>query len=134
MPANPNVSATELEVLKVLWEHGPGTVRDVLENLGQRKKIWAYTTVLTLLQRLREKGHVRAAKRRRAHVFRAAVSRDELVGRRLQDLAKELCDGASTPIVQALVEEGRFSKKEVKELRRMLAELDRKGRKKGKGR
>ena len=134
MSDHADVSATELEILKVLWDEGPGTVRDVLGHLEGREKTWAYTTVLTLLQRLQDKGFVRSEKGRPAHTFRAAVSRDELVGRRLEVLARDLCDGAATPIVQALVEGRRFSKKEVAEFRRLLDSLERGEKKKGKGR
>lgn len=120
-PAN---ETTELEVLKVLWDHGPGTVREInarLRNLGRRL---AYTTVLTKLQRLESKGFVVSDKRDVAHVFRAAVSRERFLKRRLKDLANEVCDGTATPLVMALVEESRFTPEEIDRLRRLLNELD----------
>ena len=120
----PTISETELEVLKVLWEHGAGTVREVNALLQAQGRRWAYNTVLTLLNRLEAKGYVASDKSQVAHVFRAAVSRDRLLKQRLKALANQLCEGASTPLVLALVEGQRFSAKEIQEFRRLLDELD----------
>jgi predicted transcriptional regulator len=126
---NPEVSDAELEVLKVLWEHGPGTVRDVEASLRQSKKRWAYTTVLTLLHRLQAKGYVKSDKRELAHVFSAVVTRERLVRQRLRDVADSLCEGAATPLVLALVEGQRFSSEELEQFRKLLDELEAKKRK-----
>ena len=121
---HPPISDTELDVLKVLWEHGPATVRQVNAVLRRRGRRYAYTTVLTLLQRLEAKGHVTSDKGGVAHVFSAAVSRDGLLRRRLDELANELCDGTATPLVQALVEGHRLTPDDIDQLRRLLDELD----------
>jgi predicted transcriptional regulator len=120
----PPISETELDVLKVLWEHGPATVRQVNAVLRRRGRRYAYTTVLTLLQRLEAKGHVTSDKGGVAHVFSAAVSRDGLLRRRLDELANELCDGTATPLVQALVEGHRLTPDDIEHLRRLLDQLD----------
>jgi predicted transcriptional regulator len=120
----PGISESEMQVLRVLWEAGEGTVRDVdgrLERPGQR---WAYTTVATLLQRLETKGYVTSDKSRVPHVFRAAVSRDMLLGERLKSLADELAGGTATPLVQALVSGVRFTEQEIRELRRLVDEAE----------
>lgn len=130
MDARPSpISEAELEVLKALWDLGPSTVRAVNEALQGRDRRWAYTTVLTLLQRLEAKGYARSDKARPAHVFAAAVSREQLLGRQLRDLADRLCDGAASPLLLALAEGGRLSAKDVRELRRLLDRLDPHGRK-----
>ena len=118
------VSESELEVLKALWEAGPCTVRALntaLQCLGRR---WAYTTVQTLLQRLEAKGYVENDRTGAAHVFRAAVSREGLVSRRLRDLADQLCGGTASPLLLALVEDGRLTNEDVQQLRRLLDQLD----------
>ena len=120
----PPISETEMDVLKVLWEHGPATVRQVNAVLRRRGRRYAYTTVLTLLQRLEAKGHVRSDKGGVAHVFSAAVSRDGLLRSRLDELADELCDGTATPLVQALVEGHRLTPEDIDQLRRLLDQLD----------
>jgi predicted transcriptional regulator len=120
-----------MDVLKALWEHGPATVRDLGGVLRRQGRRWAYNTVLTLLQRLEAKGYVAADKRGVAHVFRAAVSRDRLLRRRLRDLADELCEGTATPLVQALVEGRRFTAEEIEHFRRLLDDLEEKKDRRG---
>ncbi len=119
----PAVSDAELEVLKVLWAHGPATVRAVESRLGRRKK-WAYTTILTLLTRLREKGCVKQDRAADAHVFRAAITRDQLLGRRLKELAETVCDGTAGPLVHALVDSRRLTPEDIAALRQKLDELE----------
>ncbi len=117
------LSETELEVLKVLWELGAGTVRQIDEILRQRKRRWAYTTVLTLLTRLQAKGYVTSDKSELAHVFRPTVSREKLLQQRLTNLADDLCEGTALPLVHALVEGQRFTAEEIAGFRRLLDEM-----------
>jgi BlaI family transcriptional regulator, penicillinase repressor len=117
------VSDAELEVLKELWAQGPATVRDVAAALRKRRRRLAYNTVLTLLSRLREKGYVEADRRDTAHLFRAAVSRDELLGTSLAALAERVCDGTASPLVLALVRGQKFSADEISHFRKLLDEL-----------
>jgi predicted transcriptional regulator len=119
----PPVSDTELEVLKVLWANGPGTVRDVEGHLRRRRRL-AYNTVLTLLSRLREKGYVRADRSGTAHVFEAIVTREELLSHGLAKLADRICDGTASPLVHALVKGQTFSAEDIAHFRRLLDELD----------
>ena len=81
MASQPGLSESEVEVLKVLWDLGPSTVRAVNRELTSRGRRWAYTTVSTLLLRLSTKGCVAGDSSAVPHVYRATVSRDELVGR-----------------------------------------------------
>jgi BlaI family penicillinase repressor len=125
----PSVSDAELDVLKALWDRGPGTVREVESRLRRRRRKWAYTTVLTLLSRLREKGYVTSDKGAgdkggAAHVFEAAVSRDQLLRNGLTELADRMCDGVASPLVHALVQGRRFSADEIAGLRKLLDEMD----------
>lgn len=117
------LSESELEVLKVLWELEQATVRDVNTRLTSQGRRWAYTTVQTLLGRLQSKGYVDCDKLSMPHVFRASVSRERLLRARLVDLAAEFCEGASSPLVQALVEGQRFSAREIAHFRRLLDEI-----------
>jgi predicted transcriptional regulator len=116
------LSDSEREVLKVLWDRGSGTVREIREELGARGRRWAYTTVATLLQRLVTKQYAAGDPSSVPHVYRASVSREELLGRRLQDAADELCEGRAAPLVLALVQGGRFSPEELTRLRRIIDE------------
>jgi predicted transcriptional regulator len=120
----PTISETELAVLKVLWELEAGTVREVQAVLRRQRRVWAYTTVQTLLNRLQIKGYAASEKGGPAHVYRAAVSREQLLKRRLGDLADEFCEGTASPLVLALVEGGRFTPDEIEQFRQLLDHLD----------
>ena len=128
----PPISDTEQAVLKVLWDLGQGTVREVLAALGAQGHQWAYTTAQTLLTRLLAKGYVAADRTGPAHVYRPAVTRTELLQQRLTDLADEFCEGTTSPLVLALVEGAELSPEDVARFRQLLDKLDQpKGRKKG---
>jgi BlaI family transcriptional regulator, penicillinase repressor len=122
------VSDAELEVLKVLWQRGPVMARDVEQELKQRHKRWAYTTILTLLARLRDKGYVTQAKHiiGAAHLFAPAVTREQLLGQSLSALADRVCDGTASPLVQALVNGRQLNKQDIAQLRQMLNDLEEK--------
>ena len=117
------ISDTELSVLKILWAHGPGTVRDIETHLPRRQQPLAYNTILTLLSRLRQKGYVSADRSGTAHVFRAAVTRDDVLGQGLATLARRICDGTASPLVHALVRGRHLSVDDVADLRKLLDEL-----------
>lgn len=117
------VSDAELEVLKVLWAGGPATVRDVAAALRRQRRRLAYNTVLTLLSRLREKGYVTADRRDTAHLFRALVTRDAMIGSSLAALADQICDGTASPLVHALVRGKRFTSAEIAQFRKLLDDL-----------
>ena|SRR5688572_11939974 len=119
-----SVTDSELEILKALWELSEGTVREVLEKLGPEGRDWAYTTLQTMLNRLQEKGFVASKKRGRAFVFRPVYTRDELLGRSLDDLASRVCDGKALPLLLNLVQSSKFSKRELQRFRKYLDELE----------
>ena len=118
------VSDAELEVLKVLWAHGPATVRDVAAALKKQRRKLAYNTVLTLLSRLRDKGYVAADTAGTAHQFHAVVTREDLLGSSLSALADRMCDGTASPLVHALVRGQHLSRQELADLRQLLDDLD----------
>jgi predicted transcriptional regulator len=127
----PAMSDAEREVLKVLWDHGPLAVREVVERLTAQGQEWSRSTVITLLQRLEKKGYVGSDRSRFAYVFRPLVSREEVMHARLADIAGELCDGDALPLVLAFAERHRFSPDELARFRRMIDALEAKGGKRG---
>jgi BlaI family penicillinase repressor len=127
----PVMSDAEREVLKVLWDHGPQTVREVLERFAAQGQEWTRSTVITLLQRLEKKGYVHSDKSRFAFVFRAVVSREEVMHARMVELAEELSEGDAVPLVLAFAEQHRFTAEEIERFRHILDELDAKRRKRG---
>ena len=120
MANQPGLSEAEREVLKVLWDKGPSAVREIRESLANRGRKWAYTTVATLLQRLLTKQYVASDSSVVPHVYRAAVTREGLLDRRLKDAAEELCDGQAAPLLLALVQGNRFTVEDLARFRRVL--------------
>jgi predicted transcriptional regulator len=120
MGSQPALSEAEREVLRALWDHGPGAIREIRSMLTDRGRNWAYTTVATLLQRLQVKHYVASDSSILPHVYRATVSREELLDRRLKDAAAELCDGQAAPLLLALVQANRFSPEELARFRHLL--------------
>lgn len=106
----------------MLWDHGPGAVRDIKVFLADRGRKWAYTTVATYLQRLQTKQYVASDSTVMPHVYRATVTREGLLDRRLKDAAEELCDGQAAPLLLALVQGNRFSAEDLARFRRLLDE------------
>jgi BlaI family penicillinase repressor len=127
----PLMSDAEREVLKVLWDHGPLAVRDVIAQLAEAEQKWARSTVITLLQRLEKKGYVSSDKSQFAFVFRALVSREDVMRSRMNDLAGELCDGDALPLVLAFAERHRFSPNDLARFRQMIDDLEGKRGKRG---
>ncbi len=118
------LGAAELDVLKVLWDTGPGTVRTVMTHLHERGRRVAYTTVQTLLNRLEQKGFVTSDKSELAFVFRAKLSKERVRRSRLQSLVGQLYDGAPGSLVLHLVKTQHLSRDEIAELQRLIEQLD----------
>jgi len=126
----PLMSDAEREVLKVLWDGGPLTVRDVLARLTDQGQEWTRSTVITLLQRLEKKGYVDSDKSAFAFLFRARLTREEVMHSRIVELADELADGEPLPLVLAFAAKHRFTPDEIESFRKMIEglEADRKKR------
>ncbi len=122
-----DITDKELEILQVLWEHGPLAIRRITDVLYPDSRSSYYATVQKLLERLEAKGHVARDRSGSVHVFAAAVARDEIVGRRLQAVADQLCDGSWTPLLTHLVQNRKLSGADRETLRRMIDELDQSG-------
>lgn len=114
----------ELAVLRVLWETGPQTVREVMDRLHERGRKVAYTTVMTFLTRMEQKGVVTSDKDEHAYVYRARVTREQIARTRVRSLLDQLYDGAAAPMVLHLIENERFTDEEIAQLRKLLKELD----------
>ena len=114
----------ELAVLRVLWDEGTCTVREVLDYLHARGRHLAYTTVQTLLTRLERKRFVGSDKSGLAYVYRAKLSRDRVTHSRLKTLLSQMYDGAAGPLVLQLVRSERLTPEEIGELQALIDELD----------
>jgi predicted transcriptional regulator len=126
-----DVTDTELALLHVLWERGPATRRQLTDALYPGGGPAHYTTVQKLLQRLEAKGYVRTERGGNVLTFTATVGREELISRRLRDVAEKLCGGSLTPLLINLVRAKPLSARELQELQDLITDLGRQARRKG---
>src|SRR6516162_1694035 len=119
-----DVTEAELAILHLLWDHGPATIRRLTDALYPGGGAAQYGTVQKLLDRLESKGCVRRNRSAAAHTFAATVDREEIIGRRLRDVAEKLCGGSLTPLLTHLVRARNLSAREREELRALIEELD----------
>ena len=120
-------TASELEILRVLWARGPSTVREVHEALSEKKDL-GYTTVLKLLQIMTAKGTVRRDEGRRAHVYEACQPATETKRQLVGDVLQRVFEGSASELMIHALQGRRTSKKELEELRRLLDEYERRTR------
>jgi BlaI family penicillinase repressor len=119
-----DITDAELDVLQVLWKHGPLTIRRITELLYGDCKTSQYATVQKLLDRLESKECIARNRTSNIHVFSARIGRDELVGRRLQAVAEKLCEGSWTPLLTNLVQMKKLSEKDRQMLRQLIDDHD----------
>jgi predicted transcriptional regulator len=114
----------ELGILRVLWRHGPGTVREIQQALCEEEPT-GYTTVLKFLQIMRGKGLVSRDESRRAHVYQACLAQDEAQRRMTTQLIDRVFDGSTSQLVlAALGDEPPASAEELAEIRELLDRLE----------
>ena len=119
----------EIEVMDVLWEAGGSSVREIQERLPEKRRP-AYTTVQTIVYRLEEKGAVRRARKiGNAHIFEPVVSRKTVHNRVLDELI-DMFGGSMRPLMAHLVESGRVTLENLREMEETLARIEAEG---GKG-
>lgn len=119
----------EIMLLKVMWERGPSTVREIHDELQRPGRQTAYTTTLKLLQVMHGKGLVTRDEAQRAHRFAAAVSREATERAFVGDLISKLFDGSAARLVlQALGSEPPSDRQELAEIRKLLSSIDKESR------
>ena len=121
----PVLTDQELEIMKIIWTRGTATVRDVYEELLKRRKI-AYTTVMTMMGILEQKGHLKKSADERAYVYTPAQPQREVVGNMVQDFLKRVFNGSAKPLLVHLVEDKKLSTEELDEISKLLKDKRRK--------
>jgi predicted transcriptional regulator len=119
-----DITESELAVLRLLWERGASTIRQVTEVLYPGGGAAQYATVQKLLDRMEAKGYVRRDRTLYVHLFTAVLDRDELIGRRLRSLAEMLCDGSLTPLLTHLARAKDLTEEDRLALRAIIEEAD----------
>lgn len=115
-----DVTDGELAVLRVLWEQGPATIRQLTDAIHPRGGASQYATVQKMLERLEAKRFVARDRSLFVHVFTASVDRDELIGRRLRAVAESLCGGSLTPLLSHLARSRPLAESERQALRAII--------------
>lgn len=115
----PRPTDAELGILRVLWERGPSTVRQVHDILT-RDRPTAYTTALKLLQIMTDKGLVQRDEAERTHIYQARLSEEQTQRQLIRDLLDRAFGGSSTKLVMQALAAKRASAEELTEIRRLL--------------
>lgn len=109
--------------MKVVWQKGQVTVRDVYETLLERRKI-AYTTVMTMMRVLERKGYLKTRRENRAYLYRPAHAERQVLRSMVREFVDRVFNGSAQPLLVHLVEDRRLSKEEFEELERLVREAD----------
>lgn len=119
-PKSSTLTANELELMKIVWSHdGAVTVRDVYEELRATRPV-AYTTVMSSLKTLEQKGHLTATQQDRAYVYRPVQPRQQVIKEMVREFVNRVFNGSTRPLVVHLLEEQAITETELREIRRKL--------------
>ena len=116
----------ELAILRVLWERGPSTVRQVHEILSAVRPT-VYTTILKLMQIMDDKGLVRRDKSQRAHVYQPVFTKTETQKRLVEDLLERAFSGSTASLLMQALSAKEASAEELAQIRQILDEVERRG-------
>jgi len=119
----PQPTESELEILHVLWEHGPSTVRFVNEVLQAQRKV-GYTTTLKLMQIMHEKGLLHRDEDQRKHIYTAAISEEKAQQKLLSRFLQKTFKGSASKLVLQALGQQQPSKAELDEIRALLDTLE----------
>ena len=120
-PKSRTLTEQELEIMKVVWELQTATVRDVYEALLRRRKI-AYTTVMTMMNILEEKGYLKKRAEDKAHVYRPAQAKAKVIRAMVQEFVQRVFNGSAEPLLVQLVKDRQLSPEELEKIARTIKE------------
>jgi len=117
----PVLTSQELEIMKVIWRTGTSTVRDVYETLLKERKI-AYTTVMTMMNILEQKGYLKKSQKDRAFTYQATRPQKQVIRGMVREFVDRVFNGSAEPLLLHLIEDRRVSEEDLDEIRRLLHE------------
>src|SRR6185295_20189612 len=119
-PKSATLTPHELELMKFVWVRDDGvTVRDVYEELRKRRPV-AYTTVMTNMKTLEQKGHLKATLQDRAHLYRATRPKQQVVKEMVRDFVTRVFNGSGRPLVLHLLEDDQLTEADLREITGMM--------------
>lgn len=120
---NPTLTPQELAIMKVVWRLDKATVRQVYEALREKRTV-AYTTVMTMMRVLEEKGYVEKELVDRAHLFRPVKPRQQVMGALVRDFVDRVFDGASDNLLLHLAKDNRLTEKQRRMVEKLIEESE----------
>ncbi|MEO6633701.1 MAG: BlaI/MecI/CopY family transcriptional regulator [Mucilaginibacter sp.] len=117
---------TEMDVLQVLWQYGPQTVRFVHDKLNEHKEIVQYTSTLKLMQVMKEKGMLDRDETNMKHIYSASVAEEKVKGNMLGRFVDSMYNGSPSNLMMALLDNDKTSVEELKKIKQMLSKLENK--------
>lgn len=120
-PIETKLTVQQIEIMKVVWQLGDATVRDVYEALRLQRPI-AYTTVMTTMKTMEARGHLKRRTEGRAHVYQAVESQNRALRKIVKDFLDRVFNGSAEPLLAHLVQERRLSEKDLEAVARMIRE------------
>jgi BlaI family transcriptional regulator, penicillinase repressor len=118
-PTTPNLTEQELEIMKIVWERGESTVRDIYEAILEKRKV-AYTTVMTMMKILEQKGHLKRTGGEKAFIYAPTKPKQQVIRSMVKDFVERVFNGSAEPLMMHLVEEKHLSEDECKEIEKLL--------------
>jgi predicted transcriptional regulator len=122
-PRHNTLTPQELEIMKLVWQRGAATVRDVYEALLERRKI-AYTTVMTMMKILETKGYLKKRRQDRAFLYRPAHPKNQIIGGMIREFIDRVFNGSPEPLLVHLVKSRHLSEKDLQKIARMVKESE----------
>jgi BlaI family transcriptional regulator, penicillinase repressor len=120
-PIESQLTAQQLEIMKVVWRLGDATVRDVYEALREQRPI-AYTTVMTTMKTMEARGHLKKRAEGRAFVYQAVEPQNRALRKIVGDFIDRVFNGSAEPLLAHLVRERRLSEKDIEKVAKMIRE------------
>jgi BlaI family penicillinase repressor len=117
--AMPTLTGQELEIMKVVWRLETATVRQVYEELLKQRRI-AYTSVMTIMNILERKGHLKRRQEDRAYVYLPAKPQKQVIGSMVREFIQRVFNGSAEPLLVHLVEDEQLTEQDVEEIRRTI--------------
>jgi BlaI family penicillinase repressor len=116
---SPTLTEQEFEIMKVVWDRETVTVRDVYEELLEKRKV-AYTTVMTMMNILEQKGHLVKTQEDRAYLYRSTKPRNQVIRGMVREFVNRVFNGSAEPLLLHLVEDRKLSEKDIEEMRTLI--------------
>jgi predicted transcriptional regulator len=120
---HPTLTPQELSIMKVIWSRDQATVRDVYEALRDKRPV-AYTTVMTMMKILEEKGYLKKTMVDRAHVYRPAKPRSQVMGAMVRDFVDRVFDGAPDSLLLQLARDNKLTDKQRRIVKQLIEEVE----------